>query len=121
MKIFSLFGELRERVRLGVPAKKKEGALSRERKPGGTKDYYYIRYAMGALRVMAWVVLVIGVIGSLIWGITAGGIGGGGRILLGVVGSFLAWLALVTAKELLQLFVDVKENTRDTAEAVLKE
>jgi hypothetical protein len=79
-------------------------------------EYYYIKYASSALRVVGWIVLVIGVIGSLVWGITTGGIGGGLRIVIGIIGSFLAWLVLLVARELLKLFMDVKANTGNTAE-----
>jgi small-conductance mechanosensitive channel len=80
------------------------------------QDYYYIRYATSVLRVAGWIILVVGVIGSLVWGITTGGIEGGFRIVIGIIGSFLAWLVLLAARELLKLFMDVKENTRNTAE-----
>jgi TM2 domain-containing membrane protein YozV len=80
------------------------------------QEYYYIKYATTVLRVIAWIILVLGVIGSLVWGITTGGIEGGFRIVIGMVGSFLAWLLLLAARELLKLFMDVKENTGNTAE-----
>lgn len=80
------------------------------------QEYYYIKYAINALRVIAWIILVLGVIGSLVWGITTGGIEGGFQIVIGVIVSFLAWLALLAARELLKLFMDVKENTGNTAE-----
>ena len=70
------------------------------------------------MRVTAWIVLVVGLIGTLVWGITTGGIEGGLRILIGIIGSFLAWLLLFTARELLKLFMDVKENTENTAESI---
>jgi hypothetical protein len=74
------------------------------------QEYYYIKYTANALRVIAWIVLVLGFIGSLVWGITVGGMEGGVRIVIGMISSFLAWLALLAARELLKLFVDVKEN-----------
>ena len=83
-----------------------------------SQEYYYIKYAISVLRVMAWVVLVIGFIGSLVWGISVGGIWGGGRIVLGIVVSFLAWLLLIAVRELLKLFMDVREHTRNSAERV---
>jgi hypothetical protein len=85
-------------------------------KPNKIQGYYYIKYATSALRVIAWVILVLGLIGSLVWGITTGGIGGGLRIVIGIIGSFLAWLLLLAARELLKLFIDIKENTGNTAE-----
>jgi hypothetical protein len=85
------------------------------------QEYYYIKYTTNALRVIAWIVLVLGFIGSLVWGSTVGGMEGGVRIVIGMIGSFLAWLALLAARELLKLFVDVKENTESTAESITKE
>lgn len=85
------------------------------------QGYYYIKYASSALRVVGWIILVIGVIASLVWGITVGEIEGGLRITIGIIGSFLAWLLLLVARELLRLFMDVRENTRNTAERITKE
>ena len=85
------------------------------------QEYYYIKYATSALSVIAWIILVLGVIGSLVWGITTGGIEGGFWIVIGIIGSFLAWLLLLTARELLKLFMDVKGNTKNTAERITKE
>jgi len=114
--IFSLFGKLIQKLRLLMPGKKTHNVLRRGRKASKIQEYYYIKYTTSALRVIAWVILILGVIGSLVWGITTGGIEGGLRIVLVIIGSFLAWLALLAARELLKLFMDVKENTGNTAE-----
>jgi hypothetical protein len=98
-----------------MPGKKTHDVLQRGRKANKIQEYYYIKYATGALRVIAWVVLVLGFISSLAWGINTGGIEGGLLIVIVIIGSFLAWLMLLAARELLKLFMDVKENTRDTA------
>ena len=119
--IFSLFGKLIQKRRLLMPGKKTHDVLQRERKVNKIQEYYYIKYTISALRVIAWIVLVLGFIGSLVWGITTGGVEGGGQIVIGVIGSFLAWLLLLAARELLKLFMDVKENTRNTAERITKE
>ena len=39
-------------------------------------------------------------------------------IVLGMIGSFLAWLFLLANRELVYLFIHVKENTRNTAESI---
>jgi hypothetical protein len=115
--IFSLFGKLFKKRWLPMPGKKTHDVLQRGRKTSKIPDYYYyIKYAISVLRVIAWIVLVLGFIGSLFWGITTGGIAGGLRIVIAIIGSFLAWLALLAARELLKLFMDVKENTGNTAE-----
>jgi len=85
------------------------------------RDYYYIKYTTSALRVIAWVILVLGCIGSLVWGIIMGGIDGGFRIVIGIISSFLAWLLLLAARELFKLFLDVKANTRSTADYITKD
>lgn len=118
--IFSLFGKLIQKRWLPMPGKKAHDVLRRERKVNKIREYYYIRYATSALRVVGWIVLALGFIGSLFWGITRGGIGGGFLIVIGIIGSFLAWLLLLAARELFKLFMDVKENTINTVEGVAK-
>lgn len=97
------------------------------------KKYSFLPFAAKVLRVVGWIVLVVGVIGSIVYGIltgsaTNGGVGGlaGGIAgffiaVVGVIFSFLAWVFLLTARELLYLFMDVEENTRNTAERITKE
>jgi hypothetical protein len=46
---------------------------------------------------------------------------GASVIILGIIGSFLAWLFLLVNRELVYLFIHVKENTRNTAERITKE
>ena len=118
--IFSLFGKLIQKWRLLVPGKKTHDVLQRERKVNRIREYYYTKYAISALRVIAWAILVLGFIGSLVWGINTGGIGGGFLIVIGMIGSFLAWLLLLAARELIKLFMDVKENTINAAEGVTR-
>jgi uncharacterized Tic20 family protein len=103
-----------------MPGKKVHDILQRDRKINKIQEYYYIKYTISVLRVVAWIVLVLGFIGSLVWGITMGGIEGGFLIVIGMIGSFLAWLLLLAARELLKLFMDVKKNTINTAEGVTK-
>jgi hypothetical protein len=103
-----------------MPGKKRHGIARGERRVNKIREYYYIKYTIGVLRVIAWAVLVIGFIASLVWGTTRGGIEGGFQIVIGMIGSFLAWLVLLAARELLKLFMAVKENTRDTAESIAK-
>jgi hypothetical protein len=117
--IFSSFGKLIQKRRL-MPGKKTHDVLQRERKVNRIREYYYTKYAISALRVIAWIILVLGFIGSLVWGITMGGIEGGFLIVIGMIGSFLAWLLLLAARELLKLFMDVKESTINTAKSVAK-
>jgi hypothetical protein len=116
--ILSFFGKSIQKLGLLMPRKKTHDVLQRGRKANKIQEYYYIKYTTSALRVIAWVILVLGFIGSLVWGINTGGIEGGFRIVIGIVGSFLAWLLVLAARELFKLFMDVKENTINTAESV---
>jgi len=97
------------------------------------KKYGFLTFAAKVLRIVAWVFLVFGVIVSIYFGIATGsaanGVAGGlvGGIagffiaVVGIILSFLAWVFLLTARELLYLLMDVEENTRNTAERITKE
>jgi len=94
------------------------------------KKYSFLPFAAKVLRVVAWIVLVAGVIGSIVYGIITGSaengaIGGVAAVVAGVffvfggvILSFLTWVFLLAARELLYLFMDVEENTRNTAESI---
>lgn len=94
------------------------------------QKYRFLPFAAKVLRVVAWIVLVGGIIGSIGYGILTGsaangGVGGlvGGLAgffiaVVGIIFSFLAWVFLLTTRELLYLFMDVEENTRNTAERI---
>jgi TRAP-type mannitol/chloroaromatic compound transport system permease large subunit len=97
------------------------------------KKYGFLSFAARVLRIVAWVVLVVGVIGSILFGITtagsteggiagfAGAIAGFFFAVAGSILSFLAWVFLLATRELLYLAIDVEENTRNTAVGVAKE
>jgi hypothetical protein len=118
--ILSFFGKLIQKRWLMMPGKKTHDVWQRERKVNRIGEYYYIKYALSTLRVIAWIILVLGFIGSLVWGINMGGIGGGFIIVIGMIGAFLAWLLLLAARELIKLFMDLKENTINTAEGITR-
>jgi len=82
------------------------------------QKYRFLPFAAKVLRVVGWIVLVIGVIGSILYGIMTGGVEGILMAVMGVFVSFLSWVFLLTARELLYLFMDVEENTRNTAERI---
>jgi hypothetical protein len=94
-------------------------SLQRRHRVVKLQEYYYLKYAISVLRIMAWVVLTIGLTGSFVWGISTGGFGGALRIVLGIVGSFLAWLILLAARELICLFTYIEEDTRSTTEGIV--
>jgi hypothetical protein len=95
------------------------------------KKYSFLPFAAKVLRVVAWIVLVVGVIASIVTGILMGSAANGGIgglavgltgffiAVAGVIVSFLTWVFLLAARELLYLFMDVEENTRNTAESII--
>jgi len=80
--------------------------------------YPFLGFATTVLRVVGWIVLVGGVIGSIVFGIYTGGIIGAFIAVAGIIGSFLAWLFLLATRELFYLLIQVEENTRNTAERI---
>ena len=97
-------------------------------------EYHFLPYVTSVLRALGWAVLVVGVIASIVLGLEIVkdglmvgkteliGVGlGVSVIVLGIIGSFLAWLFLLVNRELIYLFIHVKENTGNTAERITKE
>jgi uncharacterized membrane protein len=95
------------------------------------KKYGFLSFAAKVLRVVAWIFLVVGIIVSIYFGILTGGNAANGAVgglvggiagffmaVVGIIFSFLAWVFLLTARELLYLLMDVEENTRITAENI---
>ncbi|MDH4067521.1 MAG: hypothetical protein OEU97_01130 [Dehalococcoidia bacterium] len=80
--------------------------------------YPFLRFATAVLRVVGWIVLIVGVIGSIVMGIVYGGITGAFIAVVGIIGSFLSWLFLLATRELFYLLIQVEENTRNTAERI---
>jgi TRAP-type mannitol/chloroaromatic compound transport system permease large subunit len=80
------------------------------------QKYPFLRFATIVLRVVGWIVLVVGVIGSILFGIRTAGVTGVSYAVGGAIFSFLTWLFLLATRELIYLFVNVEENTRITAE-----
>ena len=82
------------------------------------EKYPFLRFATAVLRVVGWIVLVAGVIGSIVFGVMTGGIGGAFYAVGGVIVSFLTWLFLLATREIFYLLIQVEENTRNTAERI---
>ena len=80
--------------------------------------YPFLRFATTVLRVVGWIVLIGGVIVSIYFGATTGGVMGAFAAVALIIGSFLAWLFLLATRELFYLLVQVEENTRNTAERI---
>jgi hypothetical protein len=85
------------------------------------QKYPFLRYATLVLRVLGWVVLVLGVIGSSVYGVQMSGITGVFYAVAGVIFSFLAWLFLLATREFIYILIHIEENTRNTAERITKE
>ena len=88
------------------------------------QKYRFLPFAAKVLRIVAWIVLVVGVLGSIFYGITTGR-GEDGTLVTGIVMavagaivSFLTWVFLLTTRDLLYLLMDVEENTRNTADRI---
>ena len=88
------------------------------------QKYRFLPFAAKVLRIVAWIILVVGVIGSIFYGIMTGRAEDGTLVtgvlmaVAGAIVSFLAWVFLLTTRELLYLLMDVEENTRNTAERI---
>jgi len=131
---FRLLGRLIEKLRALPPYRRIDRALQKTWKGAVPVRYRFLPYVTSVLRVLGWAVLVIGVLASIIlgveimnsglmvWGTELIGAGMGvPAIVLGIIGSFLAWLLLLVTRELIYLFIHVKDNTRNTAERITEE
>src|SRR5512136_2148658 len=111
--VVSLLDKAFRRLWLLPPCQRIDRAFNKAWKGTRPPEYRFLPYVTSVLRVLGWAVLVIGVIASVLLGlqIMNGGlmIGttelmgiriGVAAILLGIIGSFLAWLFLLANREL---------------------
>ena len=80
--------------------------------------YPFLRFATSVLRILGWIILVVGVIGSIVFGIRTGGVTGAIYAVGGIIVSFLTWLFFLATRELFYLLIQVEENTRNIAEHI---
>lgn len=133
-KVGSLLKRLVRKLWLLPPFRKIDRALQRTRKEPKRLQYRFLAYVTGVLRVLGWAVLIIGVLASIVlgleiidgglmvWETELRGVGiGVSAIVLGVIGSFLAWLFLLVSRELVCLLIHVKDNTRNTAQSITEQ
>jgi hypothetical protein len=80
--------------------------------------YPFLRFATAVLRIVGWIILSVGVIGSIVFGVMTSGVTGVLYAVGGAIFCFLTWLFLLAARELLYLLIQVEENTRNTAERI---
>jgi hypothetical protein len=85
------------------------------------QKYPFLKYATLVLRILGWVVLVIGVIYAIYSGVHAGGVTGAFYAIGGVIFAFLAWLFLLATREFIYILIHIEENTANTAERITKE
>ncbi len=83
------------------------------------RKYAALRTVAVIITVIAWIVLIVGVIGSIAGGVMAIGTTLGSyailTIIVGIVASILYFLVLLAFAQLIYLFVDVERNTREIA------
>ena len=133
-RLFSALHKPIQKLSSLPPCKKIDSAFQKAWKGDKPREYRFLPYVTTVLRALGWAVLVIGVIASVLFGLqvldgglTVGGIklmgigAGVCVILLGIVGSFLAWLFLLVNRELVYLFIHVKDNTGSTAERLTED
>ncbi len=82
------------------------------------RRYPFLRFATAVLRILGWIILVVGVAGSVVFGIMTGEVTGVFYAVGGAISSFLIWLFFLATRELLNLLIQVEENTRNTAERI---
>ncbi|HXZ95416.1 MAG TPA: hypothetical protein VEG28_05880 [Dehalococcoidia bacterium] len=85
------------------------------------QKYPFLKYATLVLRILGWVVLVVGVIAAIVFGVQTGGILGAFYAIGGIIFSFLAWLFLLATREFIYILINIEENTKNTAERITKE
>ncbi len=82
--------------------------------------YRFLKTAGSIFKILAWIVLVAGIISSIASATIAGGDAGVLIAGIGIIYSIITWVFLLATRELFSLFIDVEENTRNTAERVTK-
>ena len=76
------------------------------------KKYRMMRIAASIFRVLGWVVLVVGIIGSIILGADTGGGAGAMIAILGIIYSIIAGIVIIAAADFYYCVMDIEENTR---------
>jgi hypothetical protein len=88
------------------------------------KKFGALRFVSGLFKVIAWICLILGIIGSLGGGVAYMLTGGFdalkllvaiGIIIGGVIGSLIWFVLLKAISEIYQIYVAVEYNTRETA------
>jgi len=94
------------------------------------KKYKFLYTAATMFKVIGWIVLVVGVIGSIVMGVAMGAMGsqipgvdlpafgglGAFYAIGGIIYAVVGWISLLAFAQILYLLIDLEQNTRETAE-----
>ena len=76
------------------------------------QKYRMMRIAASIFKVLGWVVLVVGTIGSIIAGVVTGGGEGAAMAILGIIYSIIGGIFIVAASDFYYCVMDIEDNTR---------
>jgi hypothetical protein len=81
--------------------------------------YRALRTIATVFRILAWIVLVLGVIGSIVVAVMAEGAAAAVLVLIaGLFGTAIYFLILFAAAGAIYVVIDIEQNTRDTVESL---
>ena len=72
--------------------------------------YGALRIIASVFKYLAWIILILGLIQAIFLG------GSAPRIIFSIIIAILSFLVLLAAGQLIYLFLDIEQNTRETAE-----
>ena len=73
-----------------------------------------MRIAASIFRVLGWVILVMGIIGSIIAGTDIGGGVGALIAIVGIIYSIVAGIFIIASGDFFYCVMDIEDNTRRT-------
>ncbi len=76
------------------------------------KKYHMMRIAASIFRVLGWVILVVGIIGSIIAGAATGGGQGAMIAILGIIYSIVAGVFTLASADFFYCVMDIEQNTQ---------
>jgi len=81
--------------------------------------YTALRTIAVVLKVLAWIVAVAGVIGSIFMAVMAvSGLEAIGTLIGGLLATAIYFVILLAAAEVIRVVIDIEQNTRDSAESL---
>ena len=76
------------------------------------KKYHMMWIAASIFRVLGWIILVVGIIGSIIAGAETGGGQGAIIVIFGIFYSIVVGIFIIAAADFYYCIMDIEENTR---------